>query len=80
MSITPFKPNSANNDEKQVSNEDIILRDIKNERKKCANAHHLPYVYKSEIPFRWINPVYGVSRRQVRESSGLDAYFFLCYI
>ena len=44
--IAPFESNNANNDKRQVSEGDIILHDIKKEWNK--------YVYKSEIPFRWI--------------------------
>lgn len=54
---------------------------IRRKRKRTEKeSYKLPDVYKSEIPFEWIKPVFNVSWKQVRELCGLDAYFYLRYI
>lgn len=64
----------------KMSEGDVILNNIKKRRQKYAKTNNLPDVYKSEIPLQWIKPVFDIPWRQVRESCGLDAYFFLRYI
>ena len=66
--------------EKQMSEGQTILNEMKLPRQYISKKRSLPDVYKSEIPFQWVNPVYNISWRKVRETSGLDAYFFLRYI
>ena len=48
-------------------------------RRQSSNEN-LPDLYQSSTPLEWVKPVFGISWRQVREASGLDAYFFLRYI
>lgn len=44
---------------------------------KLPAIHH---VKMAEAPLNWVSKIFGVSWRQVRESVGLDAYFYLRYI
>jgi calcium permeable stress-gated cation channel len=36
--------------------------------------------FDSYVPFDWVAPVFGVSWKIVRQTAGLDAYFFLRFI
>ena len=82
MPATPTKNNTNHPiDRMQSSESDIILQNMNSSKRHIfTSSQQLPDVYKSEIPFEWIKPVYDISWRKVRKIAGLDAYFFLRYI